>query len=499
MSPRSLVTLGSLLLCLAAMPAAAVVRPVFDGDADGINDDVDSCPYTPRGISVGSNGCSTPGDEDEDGIADVADACPLSPAGSIVDVQGCALDDDVDGIADGVDRCPDSRLGSLVDAMGCGPGQVAVAGLPRRSARPAAPVYQPVPPVARVPVAPATPAYSPPPLRVPQSVAPAAAYPAAPSAAPVAVPRPVYVPPQPASAPAYVAPASPAPVAPVVVAAPPVAVAVIKRLPSGLREPEETLYFEGGESDLSWSSARAVKQRAGELVKELEANAGASVVLSGHADTKSDGAQAAQLAGVRATVVRDSLAKAGVPAHRITIRVPGVAEPRFFGPELARNCRVELRVTGRAAVVVPPATAATNASVPVTSTPVAVASAPLATPVARPAPVAVPTVMPAPVNGLLGAVQFAPYSALLDDGAIASLNAFVQGSMRTLLADTATRVSVSGSIDPGETGAAAQQLAQSRAATVRAYLVSLGLPRNRIDIGADAMPSRRADVRVVSR
>ena len=59
------------------------------------------------------------GDFDEDGVPDNLDKCPTTPKGCIVDAEGCPLDSDVDGVCDGLDQCPDTPLGTMVDERGC--------------------------------------------------------------------------------------------------------------------------------------------------------------------------------------------------------------------------------------------------------------------------------------------------------------------------------------------------------------------------------------------
>jgi len=60
-----------------------------DSDHDGVPDDQDRCPGTPRGVTVDENGC--PGDQDGDGVADNQDKCPDTPAGTRVDRNGCPM------------------------------------------------------------------------------------------------------------------------------------------------------------------------------------------------------------------------------------------------------------------------------------------------------------------------------------------------------------------------------------------------------------------------
>ena len=82
-------------------PTAAAPR---DSDGDGVLDDVDQCPNTPRGVRVDARGCPlqlpprvvaspppAPLDSDGDGVLDDVDQCPHTPAGMRVDSRGCAI------------------------------------------------------------------------------------------------------------------------------------------------------------------------------------------------------------------------------------------------------------------------------------------------------------------------------------------------------------------------------------------------------------------------
>jgi len=92
-----------------------------DADGDGVTDDLDRCPNTPAGDAVDANGCSLPKDADGDGVVDSADRCPNTPAGTQVDASGCPIsqDSDGDGVNDDRDRCPGTPAGVQVDAVGC--------------------------------------------------------------------------------------------------------------------------------------------------------------------------------------------------------------------------------------------------------------------------------------------------------------------------------------------------------------------------------------------
>ncbi len=99
----------------------------YDSDHDGVKDNVDKCPNTPRGEPVDANGCSaSQRDSDGDGVKDNVDKCPNTPPGEKVDANGCSasqLDADADGVPDAVDKCPNTPKGEPVDASGCSDSQ----------------------------------------------------------------------------------------------------------------------------------------------------------------------------------------------------------------------------------------------------------------------------------------------------------------------------------------------------------------------------------------
>ncbi|MBN2807622.1 MAG: OmpA family protein [Prolixibacteraceae bacterium] len=88
-----------------------------DTDKDGVIDNLDECPGTPKGATVDSKGC--PSDQDNDGVFDGIDECPDTPAGAKVDEKGCPLDTDGDGVIDLYDQCPDTPKRTKVDDKGC--------------------------------------------------------------------------------------------------------------------------------------------------------------------------------------------------------------------------------------------------------------------------------------------------------------------------------------------------------------------------------------------
>jgi OOP family OmpA-OmpF porin len=66
-----------------------VLSELADSDGDGVTDDKDKCPDTPKGVAVDLNGC--PLDSDQDGVSDHLDKCPATAAGVKVDADGCPI------------------------------------------------------------------------------------------------------------------------------------------------------------------------------------------------------------------------------------------------------------------------------------------------------------------------------------------------------------------------------------------------------------------------
>ena len=93
------------------------VEVLLDSDGDGVVDERDQCPNTPRGITVDARGC--PPDSDGDGVPDYLDRCPGTPPGVAVDNSDCPFDSDGDGVADHLDQCPNTPKGATVNEVGC--------------------------------------------------------------------------------------------------------------------------------------------------------------------------------------------------------------------------------------------------------------------------------------------------------------------------------------------------------------------------------------------
>jgi OOP family OmpA-OmpF porin len=88
-----------------------------DSDGDGVPDNLDKCPNTPKGVQVYSDGCPT--DLDGDGVPDYLDKCPGTPKGTVVNASGCPADSDGDGVPDELDKCPNTPRGVMVGPDGC--------------------------------------------------------------------------------------------------------------------------------------------------------------------------------------------------------------------------------------------------------------------------------------------------------------------------------------------------------------------------------------------
>ena len=92
-----------------------------DSDKDGVLDNLDMCPKTPRNVRVDAFGC--PVDTDGDGVPDYLDESPNTPAEAfgMVDAAGYAKDGDLDEVPDYKDLCPDTpeEARTSVDENGC--------------------------------------------------------------------------------------------------------------------------------------------------------------------------------------------------------------------------------------------------------------------------------------------------------------------------------------------------------------------------------------------
>lgn len=86
-----------------------------DTDGDGVIDQLDKEPNTPKGAVTYGNGVAI--DTDKDGIIDFKDKCPLKAGEAALD--GCPVekDTDGDGVVDSDDLCP--KISGPIDNRGC--------------------------------------------------------------------------------------------------------------------------------------------------------------------------------------------------------------------------------------------------------------------------------------------------------------------------------------------------------------------------------------------
>jgi hypothetical protein len=85
----------------------------LDSDQDGVTDDRDYCPNTPRGQKVDAYGCvPSQRDSDQDGVTDDRDRCPNTPIGQKVDTYGCpaaALPQKITFVIEGPDEAKEGE------------------------------------------------------------------------------------------------------------------------------------------------------------------------------------------------------------------------------------------------------------------------------------------------------------------------------------------------------------------------------------------------------
>lgn len=96
-------------------------RYAVDGAKGGVKNSAGGCWVTANGIQEKMEACGDIilVDTDGDGVTDDKDQCPDTPRGAPVDANGCPLDSDGDGVPDYMDKCPGTRAGVKVDGNGC--------------------------------------------------------------------------------------------------------------------------------------------------------------------------------------------------------------------------------------------------------------------------------------------------------------------------------------------------------------------------------------------
>lgn len=115
-----LVSLGLTIGMGLSTQAVAAKAKHFANDASKtiVIDPYGECVLT-RGGVIPASGCGMAVDSDGDGVMDDKDRCPGTPRGAPVDAKGCPLDSDGDLVPDYKDRCPGTRKGAQVDGTGC--------------------------------------------------------------------------------------------------------------------------------------------------------------------------------------------------------------------------------------------------------------------------------------------------------------------------------------------------------------------------------------------
>lgn len=117
---KILLVVAPLVFALGMMPSAAFAKKGFVDSVGGITKTIDGCLHTMRWTKdMGACGASAVGDSDGDGVPDDKDKCPGTPKGVAVDEHGCGIDSDGDGVPDYEDACPGTPRGTPVDTRGC--------------------------------------------------------------------------------------------------------------------------------------------------------------------------------------------------------------------------------------------------------------------------------------------------------------------------------------------------------------------------------------------
>ncbi len=366
-------------------------------------------------------------DGDADGVADQQDLCLDSVPGVPVDRRGCSLaeDEDGDGISDRADACPFSPENAVIDDQGCALDEDidgVADGIDRCPATPFSTVVNAL-------------------GCAPGQLASAQLREPGPGlvAGPVATrPPPPAVVQSPSSKPRArsVAQASRESMAG--------AGAVAPSPPRVILVP-----FADGEAVLNGSAAidEAVEVY-GSTLRELPH---AVLLISGHSDPVADGSAGRGLAASRAVTVRRELLARGLAQRQLHMQVAGAAEPRSSAEFSAAKARAEIRLLNGGEIAPVPA------------------NAPSEIPAETPALSSPSPKVPAPPSLR---IDFRPYSAFLEPEDRAALDKFAKDVLARKGLDL---VMVTGAIGENETGRAAHRLAESRAATVRAYLVSAGV------------------------
>ena len=123
MNTKNLLPLAASLLFTAGTLSTANAGYLVDTNGIPVTNSYGECVHTLSNLSDHPGpyapGCGGVMDSDGDGVLDDADACPNTPKGATVDAKGCRLDSDGDGVYDDADKCPGTAKGVRVDFKGC--------------------------------------------------------------------------------------------------------------------------------------------------------------------------------------------------------------------------------------------------------------------------------------------------------------------------------------------------------------------------------------------
>lgn len=103
------------------IPFGAVPKPpapklvIKDSDGDGVMDELDKCPDTPKGVAVDGSGCPLP----EPKMEIIKETIPMSFDNNECPVKIDGPDRDRDGVEDDIDQCPNTPCDFTVDKKGC--------------------------------------------------------------------------------------------------------------------------------------------------------------------------------------------------------------------------------------------------------------------------------------------------------------------------------------------------------------------------------------------
>ncbi len=90
---------------------------IIDTDGDGVMDQLDKCPNTPKGTKVDGSGCKLP--EPKTIIKQIIEPAPMSFDNNECPVKTNLPDRDRDGVEDSIDQCPNTPCDFSVDKKGC--------------------------------------------------------------------------------------------------------------------------------------------------------------------------------------------------------------------------------------------------------------------------------------------------------------------------------------------------------------------------------------------